>query len=213
MENIIGAGQEAARPAPGKYKIVYADPPWQFSAWNEATAQRHVSKQYQTMAIDQMASIPVRNICCENSVLFMWATFPNLKLAIRLIDAWGFTYKTTAFVWIKKNKCGSNFLGMGYYTRSNAEICLLATRGKPLPRMCHNISSVVESPVMEHSKKPDIIRGHIVSLFGDLPRIELFARQNVLGWDAWGNEVTNCAPVLGAGPAQNVKETAPTERI
>ena len=109
--------------------------------------------------------------------------------ALRLIRAWGFRYKTVAFVWLKRNrKSPSWFYGMGYWTRANVELCLLATKGSP-KRHSANVHQVVFAPIAEHSKKPDIIREKIVELAGDLPRIELFARQSPTGWDVWGNEV------------------------
>ena len=120
----------------------------------------------------------------------MWATFPMIQEALKVIDAWGFNYRTCAFVWVKKNKkSDTNFWGCGYYTRSNAEICLLATRGKILERKSHSVHQIIESAVEAHSKKPNVVRDKIVELFGDIPRIELFARQEVDGWDCWGNEV------------------------
>lgn len=112
-----------------------------------------------------------------------------LREALDLIDAWGFQYKTVAFNWIKQNKSGSGmFWGLGNYTRSNSEICLIATKGKP-KRASAAVHSVVVSPIERHSKKPDEVRDRIVKLMGDLPRIELFARETAPGWDAWGNEV------------------------
>lgn len=106
-----------------------------------------------------------------------------------MIKAWGFEYKTVAFVWVKQNRKGGGiFTGMGHWTRSNAEICLLATRGKPI-RFSKSVHQIIMSPVEQHSKKPDIVRHKIVELAGDLPRIELFARQKTPGWDVWGNEV------------------------
>lgn len=127
------------------------------------------------------------------SVCFMWATFPQIADALRVMEAWGFEYKTCAFVWIKKNrKSNTNFWGMGAYTRANAEICLLGvTPGfKPAAQIKnHAVHQVIESPVEEHSKKPEETRRRIVKLLGDVPRIELFARQRSPGWDAWGNEI------------------------
>lgn len=109
---------------------------------------------------------------------------------MELIKAWGFTYKTIAFTWIKQNRKGDGiFKGMGYYTRSNAELCLIATRGKILERKSKSVSSVIISHLEEHSRKPMEARQRIVELYGDLPRIELFARQYADGWDCWGNEV------------------------
>lgn len=112
-----------------------------------------------------------------------------LKEAIELIEAWGFTYKTIAFNWIKQNKKSpSLFWGLGNWTRSNSEICLLATKGNP-KRVSAAVHSVVMTPIQRHSQKPDEVRDRIVELMGDLPRIELFARETAPGWDAWGNEV------------------------
>lgn len=128
-------------------------------------------------------------VAADNCVLFMWATFPTIKDALALIDAWGFTYKTIAFTWIKENrKSGGLFWGLGNWTRSNAEVCLLATKGKP-KRISAGVHSVILSPVGRHSEKPAEVRERIVKLCGDVPRIELFARQEAEGWDCWGNEV------------------------
>lgn len=126
---------------------------------------------------------------------FLWATFPKLPEALRLIEAWGFQYKTVGFVWVKTNPSGNGFfLGLGWWTRSNAEICLLAVRGKP-KRQCAGISQLIISPRERHSKKPDIVRNLAVTLVGDVPRIELFARETSTGWDVWGNEV-DCSITL-----------------
>ena len=108
---------------------------------------------------------------------------------IQTIKEWGFEYKTCAFSWVKKNKkSDSLFWGLGYWTRANNEICLLATKGKP-KRVSKAVHQVVLDKIREHSRKPDCVRDRIVDLCGDLPRIELFARQKADGWDAWGNEV------------------------
>ena len=172
-----------------KYNIIYADPPWQFATWSNK-AQKHVTQHYPTMTIQEIKELPVKELAADNAVLLLWATFPTLPLALATIEAWGFEYKTCAFTWIKQNKKSpSLFWGMGYYTRSNAEVCLLATKGKTLPRQSHKVHSVVVSPVRQHSQKPDEVRIKITELFGDLPCIELFARQHAERWDCWGNEV------------------------
>ena len=127
----------------------------------------------------------------------MWATFRQLPEALRLIEAWGFPYKSVAFVWLKKNKkADSWFYGLGFWTRGNAEICLLATKGHP-KRQAANIHQFIISPIEAHSKKPDEAREKIVALMGDLPRVELFARQSPPGWEVWGNEVTPTIPDFG----------------
>ena len=153
----------------GKYQIIYADPPWSYRSGKvQGAAQNH----YPTMSDEQLYQLPVSTLAADTSVLFLWCTFPKLPEALNLIKAWGFTFKTVAFVWLKQNKSGKGFfLGLGWWTRSNAEICLLAVKG--------------------HSKKPDIVRDRILELMGDLPRIELFARQASPGWDVWGNEVNS----------------------
>lgn len=172
----------------GKYNIIYADPPWQYKAWvdkGEGIASRH----YDTMGSDDIKKLSVDNLAANDCALFMWATYPCLPEALDVIKAWGFTYKTVAFTWVKRNKKNGNFFfGLGHWTRANAEICLLATKGKP-KRISNKVFQIVDTPLQEHSKKPDVVRERIVELMGDLPRIELFARQRVSGWDAWGDEV------------------------
>ena len=141
--------------------------------------------------------MPVADLAAPDSALFLWATFPQLPEALRLIEAWGFTYKSVAFVWLKKNKkADSWFYGLGFWTRGNAEICLLATKGHP-KRQAANIHQFIISPIEAHSKKPDEARVKIISLMGDLPRVELFARQTPPGWAVWGNEVTPTIPDFG----------------
>ena len=169
-----------------KYSIIYADPPWRYEMKKgQGVAENH----YSTMGIEEICSLPVQEICEKDCVLFLWATFPQLPEAFKVIKAWGFCYKTVAFVWIKQNKSGNGyFFGLGYWTRSNAEICLLAVKGKP-KRVSKKVFQLIVSPLQEHSRKPAEARERIVKLIGDLPRIELFARQRSPGWDVWGNEV------------------------
>lgn len=139
----------------------------------------------------ELSALPVHKIAEKDCALFLWATFPQLPEALRLIKAWGFVYKTVAFVWLKTNKKARTwFYGLGFWTRGNAEICLLATKGHP-KRQAANIHQFIISPIEQHSKKPDETRKRIVALMGDLPRIELFARQETPGWDVWGNEANN----------------------
>ena len=145
------------------------------------------------MSIDELCALPVETLAEKDCLLFLWATFPQLPEALRLIRAWGFTFKTSP-TW---------FYGLGYWTRGNAEICLLAKRGKPKRRSA-GVHQFIISPVEEHSKKPDVTRDKIIELAGDLPRVELFARQKAPGWDVWGNEVdSDLSPTL----QENVSET------
>ena len=135
------------------------------------------------MGIEELCALPVSEITEKDCVLFLWATFPQLKEALQLIKAWGFTYKTVAFVWLKTNKKALTwFYGLGFWTRGNAEICLLATKGHP-KRQAKNIHQLIISPIEEHSKKPEEARKKIVALMGDIPRIELFARKESPGWE------------------------------
>lgn len=148
-----------------------------------------VERHYPTMPLEDIKSLPVEELAAPDCVLFLWATFPMLQEALEVIRAWGFQFKTVAFTWIKlAPKADSIFWGMGYWTRSNAEICLLATKGQP-KRQAKNVHQVIISHVEEHSKKPEEARRRIVALMGDVPRVELFARQAAAGWDVWGNEV------------------------
>lgn len=136
-----------------------------------------------------ICNLPIKDIAADNCILFLWATFPKLSDALEVIKAWGFSFKTVGFVWVKKNKkADSLFWGMGMWTRSNAEICLIATKGKPKRIDC-GVHQVIISPIEEHSKKPNEIRERIIQLVGNLPRVELFARQSPFGWDVWGNQV------------------------
>ncbi len=168
-----------------KYNIIYADPPWHY---DRKTCKGAAAKHYSTMHIDDLCAQPVRELAAKDCVLFLWATFPQLPEALQLIQAWGFKYKTVAFVWVKQNpKSDGLFMGLGGWTRSNAEICLLAVKGKP-HRKSAGVHQLTISHVERHSKKPDIAREKIVALMGNLPRIELFARQASPGWDVWGNE-------------------------
>ena len=169
-----------------KYSVIYADPPWRYKMWKgEGKIERH----YPTMVLEDIQALPVGELADKDCVLFMWATLPMLQEALQVIKAWGFEYKTTAFVWVKLNRQSSGiFWGMGFWTRSNVEVCLLATRGHP-KRRAKNIHQVIISHVEEHSKKPAEARRRIEALIGDVPRIELFARRSAKGWDVWGNEV------------------------
>lgn len=173
-----------------KYNIIYADPAWHYANYSELGENKSAEQHYTCMSIDDIQRLPVSQLAADNCVLFLWVTFPLLKEGIETIEKWGFEYKTIAFNWIKTNRKSTDtlFWGMGYWTRSNSEICLLATKGKP-QRLSRSVHSVLLEPVERHSKKPDIVRSRIVELCGDLPRIELFARCTHDGWDAWGNEV------------------------
>jgi N6-adenosine-specific RNA methylase IME4 len=171
-----------------EYSIVYADPPWNYTATsNKIPSRAKEGQSYNAMRMIDIYDFKIPPTT-KNCVLFMWATAPLLPEALYTIKSWGFEYKTIAFTWIKKNKCGSNFWGMGSWTRSNPEYCLLAIKGNP-KSVSHSVHSVIETVIEEHSKKPGIVREKIIELCGDLPRIELFARQKIEGWDSVGNQL------------------------
>lgn len=173
-----------------KFNIIYADPPWNFKYYSkkgekEKSAQRH----YSCMELEDIKKLPIKEISEKDCILFLWVTFPFFEKCFEVIKAWGFEYKTCGFVWAKRNKkSDSYFWGCGHWTRANAEICLIATKGNP-KRVSASVHQICDARVMEHSKKPEEIRDRIVKLIGDKPRIELFARQHADGWDCWGDEV------------------------
>jgi len=179
-----------------KYSIIYSDPPWRYNARNNPKARfgLGVDGHYDTMTMKEILALPVVDIAEDNCALFLWTTFPYLNKQMAVFDAWGFKYKTLGFSWLKTNKGnGKPFFGIGYYAKSNLEVCLMGIRGKMKP-VSNYVSSVVISPREEHSKKPSVVRDRIVELFGDIPRIELFARDSAEGWDSWGLEAPDIAP-------------------
>ena len=152
-------------------------------------SKRSVVMKYDVMTTEDISWLPISEMADKNCILFLWVTMPKLNEVMKLFERWGFKYSTCGFVWVKKNKKSEgNFWGMGRWTRSNAELCLIGIKGSP-QGLSASIHSVIESPIEEHSKKPDIVRQKIVELCGDLPRIELFARKKTEGWEVWGNEV------------------------
>lgn len=174
-----------------KYKIIYADPAWTFKTYSNKGKEKSAENHYSCMTIEDIYKLPISEIADDDCVLFLWVTFPLLQQGLETIKAWGFTYKTCAFNWVKKNKISDSwFWGLGYWTRSNSEICLLATKGKP-SRISKSVHQICDDKIREHSRKPDSIRNKIVELCGDIPRIELFARNKTEGWDVWGDQVVS----------------------
>ena len=192
----------------GPFSVIYADPPWSYSdkrgndpAWGAMT--------YATMPTREIAALPVAGIAAQDCALFMWATMPLLPDAFSVLTGWGFDFVTCAFVWVKQNpKSGGIYSGMGHWTNQNAELCLLARRGKPR-RVARDVKQIVIAPRGRHSAKPAEVRDRIVRLMGDVPRIELFARETVPGWEAWGNEVPCKANPTGQPRTASVRSVAP----
>jgi site-specific DNA-methyltransferase (adenine-specific) len=140
------------------------------------------------MSTEDICNLNIKSLCDKNCVLLLWATMPCLQSALKVLEAWGFKYKTVAFTWIKMGKNGLPIPGMGSYTKANAELCLLGMRGH-IKAVDKTVRQVLLHERLGHSIKPPIIRDKIIQLFGDLPRIELFSRQKVEGWDSVGNEI------------------------
>jgi N6-adenosine-specific RNA methylase IME4 len=179
------------------FQVVYADPPWPYSNPQSDDPARG-GKPYREMTMSQLTSMSdlLDRWCAPDCALFLWGTWPKLREAIDLIDAWGFKYTTVAFVWVKLNKVnGGVYSGMGYWTNGNTEYCLFAKRGRP-QRLTKDVKQVIIEPEIvaeargEHSAKPACVRDRIVALMGDVPRVELFARERVPGWYAWGDQIT-----------------------
>lgn len=179
-----------------KYGIIYADPPWRYE---DKHCEGASVDQYPTMSLEDLKKLPVGG-AAKDCVLFLWATAPMLREALAVIEAWGFKYKTMAFNWIKQNpKSDGLYCGLGHWTRSGSEVCLLATKGHP-KRKSRFVRQVIIAHRGRHSVKPGEARERIVELMGDLPRLELFAREKAPGWDVWGDEVESDVKLSDAGP-------------
>jgi N6-adenosine-specific RNA methylase IME4 len=187
----------------GHFGAILADPPWGFKTWSQAT-DRGADHHYSVMKTEDICALPVCDVAAENSVLFVWICWPQLLDAIDVINSWGFTYKTCGFSWIKANNTQPDFfqaelkaeMKLGYWTRANSEVCLLATRGQP-KRVNADVRQGIVAPSREHSRKPDGIHERIERLVGG-PYLELFARQQRPGWTVWGNQTDKFEPVKEA---------------
>jgi N6-adenosine-specific RNA methylase IME4 len=170
------------------YPIILADPPWYFEAYNEISGvERAAGNHYPTMALEEICALPVKGLATDSAALFLWTTAPHLQEALRVIDAWGFNYRTN-IVWVKDR------FGLGYYVRNQHELLLVATHGQlPTPDPANRPPSVIEAPRREHSRKPDETYTLIERMYPELPKIELFARAKRTGWAAWGNQAEAAA--------------------
>jgi len=175
-----------------KYNIILADTPWKFNNKNTGGSMKSgADAQYSTMTLDEMKALPVNEIAADDCVLVMWYVGSQPQEAIDLVKAWGFTLKSmNGFVWVKLTAKLLAFFGMGFWTRAGSESAIIAVKGKPKP-LNKNIRAVRHEVVGKHSAKPAVFRDDIVDLCGDLPRIELFARETTEGWSCWGNEVVS----------------------
>ncbi len=179
--------EPAPPPRPGTYRVVYADPPWRFATWSARGKGRSPEAWYDCLDLPAIKALPVAEWAAEDAVLFLWATDPLLDRALEVVRAWGFTYKTVGFYWVKLNPSGRGFhKGLGFWTRANPEPCLLATRGRP-GRLARDVEKLVVATRREHSRKPEEVAARIERLVAG-PYLELFARASRPGWDAWGLE-------------------------
>lgn len=177
----------------GGFSIVYADPAWQYRQGGRGAAENH----YQTMPIEEICALPVSELAAPDAVLFLWGTYALTPEAMRVIDAWGFKFKTLAFDWVKLTVTGKEHFGLGQWTRGNPEPCWLGVRGDPPRRISAAVrqlvqteTEVISAPVGRHSAKPPIVRERIHQLMGaELSSVELFARERAEGWECWGNQV------------------------
>ena len=172
------------------YQVIYADPPWHFRVRSGKGESRSANRHYPVMSLHDIAALPISEIAAKNSVLFIWAIDPMLDVVFDVIKAWDFRFKTVGFYWVKQNvKSPGFFTGLGYYTRANPEQCLLATRGAGLKRIDRSVPRLIVAPRGRHSEKPIEAHHRIERLFGNVSRVELFARYRRFGWDAFGNQV------------------------
>lgn len=165
-----------------KYQIIYADPPWSYNDKQNTKLLGGCIKHYSTMSRRELCELPIKDLTEKDAILFIWVTSPLLEAVFEIIKAWGFKYKTS-FVWdkIKHN--------MGHYNSVRHELLLVATKGSCTPQVKKLFDSVVSEERTEHSKKPQVFRDIINTIYPNGNRIELFARQKTKGWDVWGNEV------------------------
>jgi N6-adenosine-specific RNA methylase IME4 len=195
------------------YQLIYADPPWHFRVHSEKGEGRSAIQHYSVMSLEDIENMPIKEISEDNSVCLMWVIDPMIEQGYQVMRAWGFTPKTVGFYWVKQNiKSEGFFTGLGYYTRANPEQCILGTRGKGLPRKDKGVKRLIVAPRGRHSAKPIEAYERIERLFGNVSRVELFARNSRQGWSAFGNQVEGSIhlPTL---PAPDARESAASTSI
>ena len=171
-----------------KYKIILCDCPWTYND-KKNNDPKMGGITYPVMSLVDIKELPVNKIADKDCALFFWATMPLLQEALDVIKAWGFSYRTCAFVWVKQNPKGYGiYSGLGHWVNGNAELCLFAKKGKPV-RQAKNVKQIILAPRSRHSQKPKEVHTRIVNLIGDLPRIELFAREKTVGWTSVGFDI------------------------
>ena len=194
------------------FAAISADPPWRFRTWSDTNQKKSARRYYDLMTTEDVCALPVADLATDNCVLFLWAVNPMLPQALRVMEAWGFTYKTIAFTWAKTTtRTDASWapkwhIGLGYYTRANTETCLLGVRGSP-KRVSKDVRQLLISPRREHSRKPDEFFSSVERLVPG-PYLDLFSRQARPGWTAWGNEATKFNKVT---PEQPLRRRDPSD--
>lgn len=189
------------------FGVLYADPPWAFTVRSDKGKGRSAEQHYGCMTKREILDLPVGDLAARDCVLFLWVTDPMLRFGMDVIEAWGFTYKTVGFNWAKLNRDGTPFCGMGFWTRANPELCLLATRGNP-KRVGKDVRRLITAPRREHSRKPDEVRERIERLVSG-PYCEMWARQVSRGWSSWGNELDKFHPAEAIGTQSAGRDIRP----
>tara|TARA_Y100000593_G_scaffold83521_1_gene157488 strand:+ start:16261 stop:17040 length:780 start_codon:yes stop_codon:yes gene_type:complete len=183
------------------YGAIVADPPWSFLTRSDKGKGRSPENHYDCMTLDDIKAMPVSEIAAKDCVLFLWIIDTHLEMALEVIKAWGFTYKTKGFNWVKTNKNpgaatdpSSFFTGMGFWTRANPEDCLLATVGQPKRNEGgRGVRRLIVAERREHSRKPEEMLARVEELVPG-PYCELFSRASRPGWDQIGNETGKFDP-------------------
>lgn len=173
-----------------RFKSILADPPWAFRAFGgqDVLPSRSATPHYSTMSHEQLRDLPVDMVAAQDAVLHLWTVDSHLDQGMELGRAWGFEFKTIGFIWVKTQKSAPTKpkMSLGHWTRKEAEVCLLFTKGRP-KRLSRGVEQVIMEPAREHSRKPDCARERIEQLAGG-PYLELFGRSTRAGWTSWGNQ-------------------------
>ena len=167
-------------------QVILADPPWQF----RTSVYKGGTCAYPTMVVNDICALPVKKLCGPQAALFLWTTDAHLQQALKVMTAWGFQYKTIAFVWVKTTKKNVPVSRTGFYTRKSVEICLFGTKGTRVRQhLVTKPQQIVFAHAKRHSEKPKIVHELIEKMFPQSEKYELFARENRKEWKCWGNEI------------------------
>lgn len=190
-----------------RFGAILADPPWSFKTWSSKGTGRGAVSHYETMSLAEIKALPVGDLAADDAGLFCWCPDNMLEQGLAAVAAWGFTFKNLAFVWAKTTRHGRWHFGTGYWTRANPELCVFATRGRPM-RLARNVRKLIIEPVREHSRKPDRVYGDIERLIAG-PYVELFSRSSVPGWSV---AFSDQAGLFDVGPVKTRRQPSSLNR-